>query len=100
MISALLEFDSLLSKVVADQMVADVPVGAFLSGGIDSSLVAAFMQKGSSGPIKTFTIGYDNADFNEAEYALEIAKFLGQSIQKYIHLPRIPWHSFSITNHI
>ncbi|MCI5164821.1 MAG: asparagine synthase (glutamine-hydrolyzing) [Candidatus Electrothrix sp. GM3_4] len=75
--SALLEFENLFSNVVADQMVADVPVGAFLSGGIDSSLVAAFMQKGSSRSIKTFTIGYDNADFNEAGYALEIAKFLG-----------------------
>ena len=75
--SALLEFENLFSNVVADQMVADVPVGAFLSGGIDSSLVAAFMQKGSSRSIKTFTIGYDNANFNEAGYALEIAKFLG-----------------------
>jgi asparagine synthase (glutamine-hydrolysing) len=75
--SALLEFEDLFSNVVADQMVADVPVGAFLSGGIDSSLVAAFMQKGSSRSIKTFTIGYDNANFNEAGYALEIAKFLG-----------------------
>lgn len=75
--SALSEFDYLLSSVIADQVVADVPVGAFLSGGIDSSLVTAFMQKGSSRPIKTFTIGYDNADFNEAGYALEIAKVLG-----------------------
>ncbi len=74
---ALQEFDDLLSTVVGDQLVADVPVGAFLSGGIDSSLIVAFMQKGSRRPVKTFTIGYDNADFNEADYALEIAKVLG-----------------------
>ena len=74
---ALQEFDGLLKTVVTDQMVADVPVGAFLSGGIDSSLVTAFMQRGSSHPVKTFTIGYENDDFNEAKYASAIAKNLG-----------------------
>lgn len=74
---AIYELDTLLSRAVETQMVADVPVGAFLSGGIDSSIVTAFMQRRSSRPIKTFTIGFEDDDFNEAHYALEVAKVLG-----------------------
>lgn len=82
---ALIEFETLFTQVVGDQMVADVPVGAFLSGGIDSSLVVAFMQKVSQRPVKTFTIGFENSDFNESEYALAIAKALGtQHTQVYL----------------
>ena len=70
-----------LEKILVDsfslRMVSDVPVGTFLSGGIDSSLVTAILQKNSSKPINTFTIGFDDEKYNEAPYAKEIAKHLG-----------------------
>lgn len=66
-----------LNKAVADRMVADVPIGTFLSGGYDSSLISAIAQSQSDMPIKTFCIGFDDPKYNEAQFAKEIAKHLG-----------------------
>ncbi len=66
-----------LKKSVASRMIADVPLGTFLSGGYDSSLITAIAQEYSDRPVKTFCIGFDVPRYNEAEYAKEIAKHLG-----------------------
>ena len=74
---AVTELEHMLKRVVQRQMVADVPVGAFLSGGVDSSLITALMQSQSAQPINTFTIGFTESDYNEAVYAKAVAKHLG-----------------------
>lgn len=69
--------EKLLERSVTQKVIADVAVGACLSGGIDSSLVVALMQKVSKSPINTFTVGFENKQYNEAGYAKKIAEYLG-----------------------
>lgn len=71
------ELEALMESAFKYRMIADVPVGVFLSGGIDSSVLTAILQKTATQQIKTFTIGFNEADKNEAPYAEAVAKHLG-----------------------
>lgn len=82
------ELDSLLKDAVRIRMYSDVPLGVFLSGGIDSSLITALMQAQSEIPIKTFTIGFQESAYNEAPYSKEIAKHLGTNHAEFYLSPK------------
>ncbi len=81
---ALNELDSILNQSIRYRMRSDVPLGSFLSGGYDSSLVTAIMQKNSSSKIKTFTIGFDSKKYDESNYAKKVATYLGTEHTAYI----------------
>ena len=80
---AKLKLENMLLSVVKGQMFADVPVGSFLSGGIDSSLVTALMQENSSTPVRTFSIGFEDPAWDEANYARKVADKLGTKHTEY-----------------
>ena len=69
--------DQVLMRSIKEQMQADVPLGAFLSGGVDSSLIVAMMQEQSSRPVKSFSIGFEDKQFDEAPFAKRVARHLG-----------------------
>jgi len=71
------QLEHMLGDVVQSQMLSDVPLGSFLSGGVDSSLITAMMQMGSPNQVKTFSVGFAEARFNESHYAREVARHLG-----------------------
>jgi asparagine synthase (glutamine-hydrolysing) len=79
--------DATLADAVRSHLVSDVPVGAFLSGGIDSSAVVAHMASASSGPIKTFSIGFDDADFDELAWARQVAQRYGTEHYEFVVKP-------------
>ncbi|EBK2137874.1 asparagine synthase (glutamine-hydrolyzing), partial [Salmonella enterica subsp. enterica serovar Enteritidis] len=74
---AVTHLESLIAQSINGQLISDVPLGAFLSGGIDSSLIVSIMQSLSSSPVKTFSIGFDDKKYDEAIFASEVASHLG-----------------------
>jgi asparagine synthase (glutamine-hydrolysing) len=82
------QLETLLQDAVRRRMVADVPVGAFLSGGVDSSTVAALMQTANAGPVRTYSIGFDLPGYNEAGYAAAVARHLGTQHTEMIVSPQ------------
>ena len=82
--------ETLLKSAVRQQMVADVPLGAFLSGGVDSSTIVALMQVQSARPVKTFTIGFTDHGYNKAVHAKAVANYLGADHTELYVSPRQP----------
>lgn len=78
------QLEELLQSAFEYRMVSDVPVGVFLSGGYDSSIVTAMLQRHAARPLKTFTIGFEDEDFNEAPFARDIAHQLGTDHTEYV----------------
>ena len=79
------KLEHLLSSAVSSQMQSDVPLGAFLSGGIDSSTIVALMQSFSNSKVNTFTIGFTSKEYDEAKHAAKVAKYLGTDhYDKYV----------------
>ena len=89
-----------LEETVRMRLMSDVPLGMFLSGGVDSSAIAAIMKRQFSGPVKTFAVGYKEAEFSELSYARQVAGQIGTDHHEVVvsaddffqALPRLIWH--------
>lgn len=86
-VEAVDELEELLTRSIALQRVADVPLGAFLSGGIDSSTVVALMQRGSTSQVRTFTVGFSESEYDESHAARSIARHLGTDHTEIVVTP-------------
>jgi asparagine synthase (glutamine-hydrolysing) len=93
------ELDALLREAVGLRLISDVPLGAFLSGGIDSSAVVAYMKEASGTPPVTMSVGFNNAEFDEVEHAETVARHLGCEFHALVAnpqvsdlLPKLAWH--------
>jgi asparagine synthase (glutamine-hydrolysing) len=93
------ELRATLGDAVREQMIADVPLGAFLSGGIDSTIIVGLMQQASTRPVKTFAIGFPDPKYDETGYAKMAADYLGTEHQTFVvepkaweTLPALAWH--------
>ena len=84
---AIRELTARLTQAVEGQMLADVPLGAFLSGGVDSSLIVALVQSKSISPVKTFSIGFTDPAYDESPYARDVARHLGTQHTEHIVTP-------------
>lgn len=91
--------ETLMRKVVLEQMISDVPLGAFLSGGLDSSTIVALMQAQSRDPVRTFTIGFHEKPFDEAVHARAIAKHLGTEHTELYVRPKEALDAVSLMPH-
>jgi asparagine synthase (glutamine-hydrolysing) len=80
---AIAEGERLIGDAASLRMVADVPLGAFLSGGVDSSTVVALMQERSAKPVRTFCVAFDEAEYNEADHAAQVARHLGTAHSEF-----------------
>lgn len=78
----------LIRRAVESRTVSDVPLGTFLSGGIDSSLITAFLTQSASGPVKTFNIAFEDPTFDESSYSEEVARYLGTEHHSEVITPR------------
>jgi len=92
------DIDAILRSSVKKRLTSDVPLGAFLSGGVDSSMIVALMSELSSGKVKTFSVGFNNEQFNELPYAKKVAEKYGTDHQEIIlepdflsNLPELVW---------
>ena len=89
-----------LEETVRMRLMSDVPLGMFLSGGVDSSAIAALIKRNTDGPVKTFAVGYCEADFSELGYAAEVARAIGTDHHEIVigqdeffdALPELIWH--------
>jgi asparagine synthase (glutamine-hydrolysing) len=86
--AAIAKLRTTLEQSVVMRMQSEVPLGAFLSGGVDSSLIAALMQRNSGGPIQTFSIGFKESDYDESQYSQQVAQHLGTRHEAFVVEPR------------